>query len=108
MNSIDLPRLIWSAAGLAVSIGFLAVVWKLAWATRGYVEAMKERAKNETKILVTLDSLVELQKQSLEAQNRMIARAHEMEEKMWTAIGVHTLRLNSMVETVSLLKGEPS
>ncbi|HEV2424299.1 MAG TPA: hypothetical protein VGZ29_05675 [Terriglobia bacterium] len=73
--------------GLLLSL--VSIAWKLAWALRGWVESQRTRAENEGKILSALERLGDLIEKGLEEQRTT-------SEKMWTAINVHSMRLNKL------------
>lgn len=77
---------------LALSSFGLAIVWKLSWAVRGWVESQKIRAENEGKMLSALNRLGNLIESGLGEQRKT-------NEQMWAAVQVHSMRLNKLEDT---------
>ncbi len=96
----ELARLLLSLCASAFSLGAVVLSWKAAWTARGYAERQELRLANEARIIKSIDSLVEAQKESLQSQRETAQRLAEMGEKIWVAIGVHSLRLNTLEEKV--------
>lgn len=70
------------------SAGFVALVWRMSWGVRGFVEAERERARTEQEIARMLAGFIQAQR--------------ETNDQVWTAIQVQAARVNGLVESRSL------
>ncbi len=66
------------------SAGFVALVWRISWGVRGFIEAENRRAGVEGEIVKMLANFIAMQR--------------ETNEQVWTALQVQADRLNHWVE----------
>lgn len=71
-------------AFLMTTAGFVALVWRVSWGVRGFVEAANKRADADAKLVEMLGSFIAVQR--------------ETNEQVWTAIQVNADRVNRLVE----------
>jgi predicted XRE-type DNA-binding protein len=69
---------------IMTSAGFVALVWRMSWAVRGFVEAERERAQTEQEIARMLAGFIQAQR--------------ETNDQVWTAIQVQASRVNGLVK----------
>ena len=74
-------------AFLMTSAGFVALVWRLSWGVRGFVEAEFQRTRTEQEIAKMLGGFIEAQR--------------ETNDQVWTAMQVQADRVNRLVERES-------
>jgi len=67
-------------AVLLIAVGFLALVWRLAWCLKGYIATELQRSRYEERIIAMLHDYIEAQ--------------HTTNEQMWMSLQVHADRLN--------------
>jgi hypothetical protein len=71
-------------AFLMTSAGSVALVWRVSWGVRGFVEAERERARTEQEIAKLLAGFIQAQR--------------ETNDQVWTAMQVQADRVNRLVE----------
>lgn len=74
-------------AFLMTSAGSVALVWRVSWGVRGFVDAERERARSEQEIAKMLAGFVQAQR--------------ETNDQVWTAMQVQADRVNRLVERES-------
>lgn len=79
-----------------LSLSALAIVWKLAWAVRGWVEAQKTRAENEQQILHAIERFGSSIQSLAELISKGIEEQRETNKQIWTAVQLHAARLNKL------------
>lgn len=60
----DVARLIFAIAGLAFSLGFIGLVWRVAWAARGFAETEKSRARTNEQLVQLVSDFIRVQQQT--------------------------------------------
>jgi hypothetical protein len=67
----QLGQLLLGIAALLFGVGFLTIVWKVAWAMRGWVDAEKDRAHMNEELMALVKEFVKVQVAANDEQRRM-------------------------------------